>query len=503
MTAAATLTRVIDLPDADTTAALARAIEPHLAPGDTLLLGGPVGAGKSHFARSLIAARLARHGRHEDIPSPTFTLVQTYDAGGVELWHADLYRLTSPDELFELGLDEAFDTAICLIEWPDRLGAEAPTDALQLTLEPAGDARRARLSGSARWSGIMGLAAAAAARAAEIGRFLGQAGWPGAERSLLAGDASARRYLRLRADDGRTAILMDAPPATCGSPAPFLRMTDWLRGHGFSAPEVRAADPDRGLLLLEDLGDRVLARELETQPGTELAAYRAIAALLAELHRHPPPEGLTVLTPAELGRMTRIAADWYASAAPADSAPGTSPPADALEAAVAAAAAKLLDGSLAPALRDFHAENIVLLDRPGHAGLGLLDYQDAVVAHPAYDLISAVQDARRDVGAEAAAAAMADYAALRGLDPDRLAGACAVLGAQRNLRILGVFARLCLAGGKAGYLDLMPRVWGHVQAALAHPALADLAAVVAATLPPPTPDKLERMARQCGTHPMR
>lgn len=120
----------IVLPNEAATARLAWRIAQDLKPGDTLLLEGPIGAGKSAFARALIRARL---GRMEDVPSPTFTLVQTYEAPDGDIWHCDLYRLTQPDELFELGLDEAFDTAICLIEWPDRLGSDAPQDALRLT----------------------------------------------------------------------------------------------------------------------------------------------------------------------------------------------------------------------------------------------------------------------------------------------------------------------------------------------------------------------------------
>jgi tRNA threonylcarbamoyladenosine biosynthesis protein TsaE len=119
----------ITLSSADHTAALAARIGARLNPGDTLLLEGPIGAGKTHFARSLIQSRLPLP---EDVPSPTFTLVQTYDADGVEIWHADLYRLTSPDEVVELGLVDAFETAICLVEWPDRLGSLAPHNALTL-----------------------------------------------------------------------------------------------------------------------------------------------------------------------------------------------------------------------------------------------------------------------------------------------------------------------------------------------------------------------------------
>jgi len=135
------------------TDAFARALAPRLGAGDTLLLGGPIGAGKTAFARALIGAR----GVAEDVPSPTFTLVQTYSADGLEIWHCDLYRVTQPDELLELGLDEAFEAALCLVEWPDRLGDLAPADALRLDFALIGgdpDARELTASGPARWSWV-------------------------------------------------------------------------------------------------------------------------------------------------------------------------------------------------------------------------------------------------------------------------------------------------------------------------------------------------------------
>lgn len=158
----------LDLPGPETTTALARTMAPRLGPGDVLALHGPIGAGKTHFARALILARLAEYGLDEEVPSPTFTLVQTYRAGDLEIWHADLYRLTHPDEATELGLTEAFEAALCLIEWPDRLGADLPPDALHLRLEPgdAPEARRAFLTGGREW----------AARLTDIvGRFMARA----------------------------------------------------------------------------------------------------------------------------------------------------------------------------------------------------------------------------------------------------------------------------------------------------------------------------------------
>ncbi len=148
------------LPDAAATEALARRIAPGLNAGDTLLLAGEIGAGKSTFARALIKSRLQDIGRDEDVPSPTFTLVQTYEAGGAEIWHCDLYRLTGPDEILDLGLEEAFENAICLVEWPDRLGPLAPDNALLVELTAtAGDARRATVTTSvpAEWDHVLRL----------------------------------------------------------------------------------------------------------------------------------------------------------------------------------------------------------------------------------------------------------------------------------------------------------------------------------------------------------
>lgn len=152
------LPQIIVLPDPDATTRLGQQIAPLLEPGDTLLLSGAIGAGKTHFARALIQARLAALGRTEDVPSPTFTLVQVYDAGTAEIWHADLYRLTHPDEVCELGLEDAFETAICLVEWPDRLAGLVPPDALSLCFEPAldGAARKVTLAGdAARWEKLV------------------------------------------------------------------------------------------------------------------------------------------------------------------------------------------------------------------------------------------------------------------------------------------------------------------------------------------------------------
>ena len=154
MTATAAIT--LFLPDAEATTRLGARIAPMLRPGDTLLLHGPIGAGKTHFARAVVQARLAAVGLREDVPSPTFTLVQVYQAGDVEIWHSDLFRLTHPDEVTELGLQDAFDTAICLVEWPEKLADLAPADALHLRFAAQGEGRSVSISGeAARWEPLL------------------------------------------------------------------------------------------------------------------------------------------------------------------------------------------------------------------------------------------------------------------------------------------------------------------------------------------------------------
>lgn len=326
-----------------------------------------------------------------------------------------------------------------------------------------------------------------------ITAFLAQAGWAGAQRAALAGDASARRYERL-ARGGKSAVLMLAPPGE--EMHRFARVDEWLRAHGFSAPEILALDAERGLMLLEDLGDDLLARLLVQTPVREGTFYDAVGDFLLALHRAPPPTFVAPLDAPALGALVQLAAEWY----PARSAQALAE----LPAAVALACAPFDAAPKVLSLRDFHAENVIWLpERAGVARLGLLDFQDAVAAHPAYDLVSALQDARRDVAPEVEVRQLTRYVQASGMEAEAFHHAYAVLGAQRALRILGIFVRLCLAGGKPQYLAHMPRMWRHLQRNLAHPGLAPLRALAEAALVPPTPAMLEQMRQECGHHPMR
>ena len=305
-------------------------------------------------------------------------------------------------------------------------------------------------------------------RAATICDFLARHGFGAAGRAPLAGDASVRRYERLSGGP-QPAVLMDAPPDQLDV-RPFLRIAAWLRAQALSAPAVLAAEPETGLVLLEDLGDRLFNREL-ARGADEAALYGAAVDLLAMLHTRPPPDALPPYDEAKFLAEAELLLEWFA--------PGLDPSARTAWAS--------LWRALLPAARvgpdalvyvDYHADNLLWLpDRAGHARIGLLDFQDARLGPPAYDLASLLGDARRDVAPALAEAMLARYQAARpGLDPAALHAACAILGAQRNCKILGLFTRLAERDGKPHYLAHLPRVRAYLRRDLRHPALAPLAA---------------------------
>lgn len=314
---------------------------------------------------------------------------------------------------------------------------------------------------------------------AGIEQFLEEAGWGGAVIEPLAGDASFRRYFRVR-QDGETAMLMDAPPPE-EDPGPFLDVAEWLSAEGHRAPAILAEQRERGLVLIEDFGADRMRDWLDENPQAEHETYaRAIDALVA-LHKSPPgpfaPYDMEVYQ-REAGLFT----EWWCPAAGID--------------ADAASYAAAWDEALAPmlprqqpgvtVLRDYHAENIMLL--PG-GEQGLIDFQDALVGHPAYDLVSLLQDARRDVAPELERAMLDHYRSQIDADDHFLAD-YARLGAQRNAKIVGIFARLWKRDGKPRYLSMIPRVWEAMERDLAHPALAPVAAWFDANIPRDVRDRL-------------
>lgn len=310
-----------------------------------------------------------------------------------------------------------------------------------------------------------------------LSEFVTRAGWEAAAVEPLPGDASFRRYFRLVGSGGETAMLMHAPPPH-EDPAPFLHVAQWLNAQGMRAPAILAEDAGAGWVLTEDFGNDRMRDWLDTHPADERAAYEAAVDALAALHRLPPGP-FPAYDMAVYAREAAMLTEWYC-------------PAQGLEVDVESYAAAW-EEVLAPliarqtpgvtVLRDYHAENIMLLGgRPG-APQGLIDFQDALVGHPAYDLVSLLQDARRDVSEALEAAMVAHYSAAAGVNVDDFRADYARLGAQRNAKIVGIFTRLNARDGKPKYLGMIPRVWAALERDLAHPALAPVARWFDATIP--------------------
>jgi len=301
--------------------------------------------------------------------------------------------------------------------------------------------------------------------------FLDAHGWGGAQILPVAGDASFRRYFRA-IEAGRQAILMDAPPPH-EDPRPFIAVAEWLVERDFAAPAILACDLDQGLVLIEDFGDDRLREAVDASPEEELSLYAPAIDLLVRL-RAEPPGPVPPYDRAVLRREAGLFVEWYCSAV-------------GIEADLAgwdAAWESVFDHAIAEipvtVLRDYHAENLMLVGP--ERSLGLLDFQDALAGHPAYDLVSLLQDARRTVDPTVEAAMLARYRAAADAGEDFM-NAYHVLGAQRNAKILGIFTRLWKRDGKPHYAAMCPRAWTYLERDLAQPVMAPVAAWFAANVP--------------------
>ena len=295
--------------------------------------------------------------------------------------------------------------------------------------------------------------------------FLASCGWEGAEILPLAGDASFRRYFRV-IDGDRSAVLMDAPPEH-EDVRPFVAVAEWLAQAGLTAPEILARDLDQGLLLLGDFGNQRLRESLDSEPDREHELYALATDVLIHLHQHEPMPGLRAHGLEQWLDELKLFTDWYCPAV------GLEVDADAYQAAWLKVLQPVADDGLGPVtvLRDYHAENVMLIDgREGVSHFGLLDFQDALSGHPAYDLASVLEDARRDVLPEVERAMLDRYIDATG-GSNGFERAYWALAAQRNTRILGVFTRLWKRDNKPHYTQFQPRMWGLLERDLAQPGL--------------------------------
>lgn len=482
----------IALPDLGATTALAEDLALALKPGDCLCLSGDLGAGKSTLARALIRA-IADDPDYE-VPSPTFTLVQNYDLR-FQIAHFDLYRLASADELDELGLEEALEDGIALVEWPERASERFGSDTVAISLEDIADTHRtARISAGPAFLERFN-------RSRTLRSFLDEAGMGRAERRFLQGDASSRTYERIRPLTGDPLILMNAPRRPDGPPirdglpysriahlaedvVPFVAIDEWLRQQGFAAPAIVARDLDEGILLIEDLGSDGL---LDPQGAPIAERYQLAAECLAALHQKQPPQSIHVdgrehHVPAYDSRAMQIEiellTDWYLpwrTGSPVEKRVR----AEYIE-LWAGLFAQLQSAEKALVLRDYHSPNLIWReDRTGLDRLGLIDFQDAMIGPSAYDVASLCQDARVTIEPELEERLLARYIEERrsadpAFDEAAFREAYAIMALQRASKILGIFVRLDQRDGKPGYLRHLPRIEDYIAQSLQHPALQPL-----------------------------
>lgn len=476
----------LDLPDEAATARLAEDVAMRLAPGDVIALSGGLGAGKTTFARALIRA-LAGDPDLE-VPSPTFTLAQTYSVGGLTVTHADLYRIGDPAELDELGLAEAAEDGAVLVEWPENAGDRLPPGRLTIALTLAGNGRRATLSGGPPFLARIGRSLVARA-------MLDRAGWGAAVRRRLAGDASARLYERVTSS-ASSAVLMDWPPSgqlAAGDPrrkfrardvAAFIAVDEALAAAGLSVPKILATERDAGLLLTEDFGDEGIV--VAASPVAE--RYRVAIEALATIHNAPRAASLPLtgggthalprLTGEALTAELALFADWYVPHAIGKPlAPAGKE--DLLD------IWRSLDERLAATeqswvLFDVQSANLFWLPaRRGIARVGFIDFQDMFFGPAAYDVASLAFDARVEVDATLAGALVERYVALRraagaSFAPDSFRAAFAIAAALRTMKNMGAFARFA-AVGKPQYIKHLHRLTGYLVRVLSEPVLSPLA----------------------------
>ena len=314
--------------------------------------------------------------------------------------------------------------------------------------------------------------------------FLATTPWAGATRDALAADASGRSYERLSLNS-KTAILMNAPYEAGEDVRPFVAVTEMLNGFNLTPPKIFTQDIENGFLLLEDLGNGLFARLCETTPTMENRMYAAAIDVLKALHKNDAPQSLLPYDMSVYLREVQLLTQWYMPAI------NGAPISGKLQAEFNAIPTQ----NAVLVMRDYHAENLLWLkDREGINRVGLLDYQDALAGHPAYDLVSLLEDARRDTSDELRAEMLARYLENSNYDVDAFMAAYSLLGAQRNIKIIGIFARLSLRDGKTHYVDLIPRVWNHLMRDLQHPACADLAGWIYEHVTPPNAAVLQKLA---------
>lgn len=492
---------------------LAEIVAVKVTAGDMITLRGGLGAGKTTFSRYLIRALLENDAA--EVPSPTFTLVQTYDTPRFEVRHFDLYRVSGADELDQLEFDDADDEHLTLVEWPEVAEGLLGRCRFDVMID---DARVCDADGGSEARNVSIVATPGAAwrlgRMRALHSFCAEqfedARLAGLRIAFLQGDASARGYARVRDGDDE-ALLMDMPRLPDGpvirdgktyseiahlaeDARPFVAIASALQTAGVSAPRIEAFDDSRGLALIEDLGPRTFGEAMAAGVDQDVL-WHAAMEVLVHLRQHPPAEivgeagsvrhQMPLYDSDVMLAEVELLADWYWPHAHGVAL--SDPERLRFVEAWAPLIERVATGNSNPdtsawVLRDYHSPNLIWMpERTGIAQVGVIDFQDAQIGHAAYDLASLAMDARLDVPRALCEALVDAYCAQAArqeptFDAERFRLAFAILGAQRNTKILGIFARLSQRDGKHGYLRHIPRIQQYLSWCLEHPALAPLRA---------------------------
>jgi len=323
--------------------------------------------------------------------------------------------------------------------------------------------------------------------------FLNENGFEPSDLRLIAGDASNRKYFRFKTK-GHHYLLMDADPSLGEDVGPFVKISAHLRLSGLSAPEVYAEDLASGFLVIEDFGDAVFARLFDARLYDESSLYGAACDVLTRLQSQESPQLESYSAPL-MTDLAMLSTQWYQRTLTDDDVTAQE---EELRRTLTDLLS-LLDAARVTILRDYHAENLIWLEnRKGVQRVGLLDFQDAMLGHPAYDLVSILQDARRDVAPDVIDQVKDRFISSAGFDPGEFHFAYNALGLQRNLRILGIFARLCIRDNKPNYLNYVPRVWRHIIGSLDALENQSLKQAVTHALTPPDSQILALLSRQAA-----
>jgi hypothetical protein len=482
----------IFLGDDAATAAFGEDLALTVKAGDCLALSGDLGAGKTALSRALIRA-LAGDDTI-DVPSPTFTLVQTYELR-LPVSHFDLYRLGDESELAELGLDETLEKGVALIEWPEKASDSLPKQPVQISIIHEGAGRRLTLkTDNKRFLDRL-------KRVMAIRQFLESRSYRGARRRFLTGDSSFRAYERIRTADGRDYVLMDSPARSNGPPIrdgkpysqlvhlaenvkPFIAVDKYLRDIGLSAPEIYETDTEQGILLIEDLGSEGVL-DAEGRPIRE--RYEEAVRCLADFHKRPVPEKLEIEsgeyhTVPSFERSTlkfecEVLLDWHVPWRRGE------PVTEAERTEYLAIWDYLIDELQTVekqlVMRDYHSPNLLWLpERQGFDRIGMIDFQDAIIGPSSYDVVSITQDARVTVPQALKDRLLDIYmdarAANGSFDRETFLKSYAIMSAQRACRLNGLWVRLMNRDHMPGYMRHMPRTLWHLGMAFEHPVTAPL-----------------------------